>query len=372
MDRLDCIIVGAGVVGLSIARSLALAGREVVVLEAEPQVGMHASSRNSEVIHAGLYYAEGSLKARLCVTGKEMLYRYCEAHQVTHDRIGKLIVAGGHDDLTKLEAIQRQARLNGVDDLRFLSVAEMAQLEPAIVGHGALFSPSTGIIDSHELMSALQAEIENAGGSVLLNTKVTGVAIDQDELHFDANGERFSCNTLVNAAGLGAQELVAGIKGWDTDQGTQRDCRIEIPARHLAKGHYFAYQGKSPFKHLVYPVPIPGGLGIHATNDLAGAVRFGPDVMWVENVDYSFDESRKEAFVAAIQRYFPDLEERKLSPAYTGIRSKVAKPGGASEDFRIDGPREHGIPGLVSLFGIESPGLTACLAIGEYVAKRLE
>lgn len=357
-ERLDCVIAGAGVVGLAIARSLARSGREVHVLEAEPQIGMHSSSRNSEVIHAGLYYPEDSLKARLCVAGKEMLYRYCEAHHVGHQRIGKLIVASTPGEVGKLEAIERQARSNGVDDLRFLDVAEAKELEPAVASHGALLSPSTGIVDTHNLMMALQADIEAAGGAVVLNSKVTNLVLRNGELQFDADGETFLCKTMVNSAGLRAQELVSRLRSLS---------HIAPTPLHYAKGHYFAYQGRSPFQHLVYPLPFDGGLGIHATNDLSGAVRFGPDVTWVDKIDYDFDGSRKPKFVKAIRSYFPELDETKLMPAYTGIRPKLVGPRAPFTDFGIQFDADHGVQGLVNLVGIESPGLSACLAIGEFV-----
>jgi len=362
-DKLDCVVVGAGVVGLAIARTLALAGREVMVLEAESQIGMHCSSRNSEVIHAGIYYAEESLKARLCVQGKDMLYRYCEAHHVSHKRIGKLIVAAERDDIEKLQAIGRQARRNGVDDLRFLDESEVNELEPAVVSHGALLSPSTGIIDTHELMTALQGEIEANGGAVVLNSRVWNLNVIDGGLQFDSGGQTFVCEALVNAAGLWAQELV--------DKSLSNSRPKALPLHYLAKGHYFAYQGKSPFEHLIYPVPVPHGLGIHATNDLGGAVRFGPDVSWVDEIDYDFDEGLKPDFAEAIRRYFPGLDEEKLVPAYTGIRPKISGPGEPPADFMIQDEKDHGVPGLVNLFGIESPGLTASLAIGEYVSDLL-
>lgn len=357
-ERLDCVIAGAGVVGLAVARSLAMSGREVLVLESEPQIGMHSSSRNSEVIHAGLYYPEDSLKARLCVAGKEMLYRYCETHQVGHQRIGKLIVASAPDDIGKLEAIERQARLNGVDDLRFLDANEVRKLEPAVESCGALLSPSTGIIDSHQLMMSLQAEIEAAGGMVVLNSEVTKLVLKDGELRFDTGGETFGCGTFVNAAGLRAISLLSRLKPL---------VQTNLPQPFFAKGCYYAYQGASPFRHLVYPLPFDGGLGIHATNDLSGAVRFGPDVTWVDEVDYDFDDSRKSEFVTAIKSYFPGLDEFKLMHAYTGIRPKLAGPRAPFTDFEIQFDADHGVPGLVNLLGIESPGLSACLAIGELI-----
>ena len=360
-EKLDCVVVGAGVIGLAIARSLASAGREVVVLETESEVGMHTSSRNSEVVHAGLYYPEDSLKARLCVQGKEMLYAYCEAHQVSCNSLGKIIVAPSARDLDRLAEIKSQAKRNGVADLALLSIDKMRELEPEVVCVGGLLSPSTGIVDSHELTTALQAEIESYGGAVVLSSEVTNLKVVGQGLGFESGGEAFECETLVNAAGLWAQEVVAGI--FRASRGA--------PTRHLAKGHYFALQGKSPFKHLIYPLPFDGGLGIHATNDLSGAVRFGPDVTWIDSIDYSFDESRKTDFVKAIKSYYPGLNEHKLTSAYTGIRPKLAGRGAQFTDFSIQFEADHGVPGLVALYGIESPGLTACLAIGEYVIHNL-
>jgi len=368
-ERLDCVVVGAGVVGLAIGRALALAGREVIVLEAESQIGMHSSSRNSEVIHAGIYYPEDSLKARLCVQGKEALYNYCARRGVAHQRIGKLIVATDDDDLAKLHAIEQQARKNGVEDLTFVTAEEMNKIEPQVVSIGALLSPSTGIVDSHELMSALQAEFEGQGGVVVRNSRVRNVKVVNDGLAFDVGDEPFKCKTLVNSAGLWATELAVTI-GIDRPQGGPP--QESIPDLYLAKGHYFAYQGKSPFSHLIYPVPSGGGLGIHATNDLAGTARFGPDVTWADEVDYGFDESCKPEFVTAIRRYFPALDADKLAPAYTGVRPKLHGPGEAPADFVIEGQAEHGVRGLVNLFGIESPGLTSSLAIGEYVTALLQ
>ena len=358
-ETLDCVVVGAGVVGLAIGRSMALAGREVVVLEAEPHIGMHASSRNSEVIHAGLYYREDSLKARLCVRGKEMLYAYCEEHHVAHKRLGKLIVAPREEDFDRLKEIEEQATRNGVTDLTFLNGENARELEPDVECASALLSPSTGIVDSHELMTSMQAEIEANNGTVVLNSEVLDVSSDGQHLRFRSGGDAFVCRTLVNSAGLWSQKLVAG-----EGRPLQR-----APGRFLAKGHYFAYQGKSPFRHLVYPLPSGGGLGVHATNDLAGAARFGPDVEWVDSIDYDFDESRKQDFVTAIRSYFPGVDESRLSPAYTGIRCKLAGPGSDFTDFLIQGEADHGVAGLVNLFGIDSPGLTAALAIGEHVEK---
>ena len=360
-DQLDCVVIGAGVVGLAVGRSLAQAGREVVVLEAEPEIGMHSSSRNSEVIHAGLYYPEGSLKAELCVQGREMLYAYCEQRHIPFRKLGKLIVAAHEDERERLLAIRSQAEKNGVMDLRLVEQAEIGELEPTIVGNLALFSPSTGIIDSHSLMIALQADIESHDGVVLTNSKLESVFVTSDgfNLHIDGTDDEFECKTLVNAAGLYAGKVAQSIDGLSPEY---------ISPVQYAIGHYFAYQGKSPFQHLVYPLPNDGGLGIHATNDMGGAARFGPDAKWVEEIDYGFDESRLELFVDAIRQYFPGLDASKLAPAYTGIRAILTGPGEPARDFVIQGERDHGIRGLINLFGIESPGLTASLAIGEYVA----
>ena len=356
-DKLDCVVVGAGVVGLAIARSVARSGRQVVVLDAESQIGTHSSSRNSEVIHAGIYYPEKSLKARLCVRGREMLYRYCETHGIAHQRIGKLIVATGEAELPKLDALRQQAALNGVDDLQFITAEEARKIEPNVESVGALLSPSTGIVDSHALMTALQAELEESDGVVVLNSRVSNVNPFEDGIEFQVGDERFECVTLINSAGLGAVELMSDAL-----------CLADnAPTMHLAKGHYFSYQGKSPFGHLIYPLPSGGGLGIHATNDLAGAARFGPDVTWVDSLDYEFDESRKADFVAAIKNYFPDLDADRLIPGYTGIRPKLHGPDEPAPDFLIQGERDHGVRGLVNLMGIESPGLTASLAIAEHV-----
>jgi L-2-hydroxyglutarate oxidase LhgO len=359
-EQLDCVVVGAGVVGLAVARSMAQAGREVVVLEAEPEIGMHTSSRNSEVIHAGIYYDEHSLKARLCVTGKEMLYAYCEKRHIPYQRIGKLIVATSGGEKDRLLAVQQMAVRNGVDDLEFLDKVAIRDREPPVAAEAALFSPSTGIIDSHALMLSLQADIEAQSGTVLTHSKVTSVGATSGgfQIRLEGSDEYFACRTLVNSAGLFA-----------TDVASNMETKDPVPKTRFAKGHYFSYAGKSPFSHLVYPLPIDGGLGVHATNDMGGAARFGPDVQWIDEIDYGFDESRRDDFIESIRAYFPDLEISKLAPAYTGIRPKLTGPGEAPRDFLIQGEQEHGVSGLVNLLGIESPGLTACLAIGNYVAK---
>ena len=361
-EQLDCVIIGAGVVGLAIARSLAMAGRYVVVLEREEQPGMHASSRNSEVLHAGLYYPEDSLKAELCVAGKDLLYEYCDEHRVPVDRIGKLIVAADELEVEKLHSIQSQAERNGVHDLRMLNATQAAELEPQLACNAALLSPSTGIIDTHAYLLALQGDVESYGGSIVCNSEVDEIFVHNDGFYLNLSSmqdEEFVCNTLINAAGYGASEVASKLGLGDP------------PGMNFAKGHYFAYQAQSPFNRLIYPVPFDGGLGIHATLDLQGNTRFGPDVSWIDDatseLNYEFDASRKPEFAAAIRRFFPGLDEDKLVPGYTGIRTKLSGPGEDPADFAIHGEEEHGVTGLVNLFGMDSPGLTASLAIGEYV-----
>jgi len=370
MELLDKVVVGAGVVGLAAGRALARTGRDVVVLEAENQIGMHCSSRNSEVIHAGIYYPEESLKARLCVAGKEMLYAYCKEHKVAHQRIGKLIVATDAGDIERLDAVLLQARKNGVTDLQILTANDVRRIEPNIECCAALLSPSTGIIDSHELLTALQGDLENAGGFVVLNNRVTNVSAVNDRLRFVVGDQKYECRTLINAASLWATDLATSLRERAMPAIESRP-HGGLPQVHFAKGHYFSLPGKSPFKHLIYPVPSGGGLGIHATNDLGGSARFGPDVTWIEDIDYAFNESRKQDFVSAITKYYPDLDESKLRPAYTGIRPKLHGPGAPPADFVIQTEADHGVRGLVNLFGIESPGLTSSLAIADFVAETL-
>ena len=364
-DRVGCVVVGAGVVGLAVARSLAKAGREVVVLEREGLIGSHTSARNSEVIHAGIYYPQGSAKARLCVRGREMLYAWCESHGVPHRRIGKIIVATAAGQEAELARIAAAAAANGVDDLRPLGGAELRAMEPALHGVAGLLSPSTGIIDSHALMLSYQGELEDAGGAVALATGFVSARPDGDGFVVEAQsaGERVTlgCDLLVNAAGLFAGEVAAAIEG------------LAAPfAREVfyCKGNYFGISGRVPFRHLIYPVPERDGLGTHLTLDLAGRGRFGPDTEWIDGIDYSLDPARGAGFAAAIRTYWPGLPDGALTPDYTGIRPKLAPAGGAATDFTIEGPEAHGIPGLVNLFGIESPGLTSSLAIaGEVLAR---
>lgn len=354
----DAVVVGGGVVGLAVARALAIGGREVTLLEAEPRCGLHTSSRNSEVIHAGIYYPPGSLKARLCVEGKSLLYAYAAERGVAHRRLGKLIVATSDDEAPRLAAIADNARECGVHDLERLTQPELARLEPAVRGVVGLFSPSTGIIDTHGLMDALRRDATAAGTQVVTHSPVTGGAVLDAggfELHVGGT-EPFTLRSrsIVNAAGLWATDVARSIQGVPS---------ASIPQQHYAKGHYFTLQGKSPFSHLVYPVPVLGGLGVHVTLDLNGAARFGPDVHWVDSVDYTFDETRTESFYAAIRAYFPDLRDGALVPGHTGVRPKLSGPRDAAADFVIQREADHGVPGLINLYGIESPGMTAALAL---------
>jgi L-2-hydroxyglutarate oxidase LhgO len=360
----DVAVIGAGVVGLAVARELALAGREVVVLEAEGAFGTHTSSRNSEVIHAGIYYAKGSLKAELCVAGRQRLYAYCESEGVPHARLGKLIVATRDDELPALERILAQARANGVDDLRWVAAEEVHELEPEIVAVRALLSPSTGIIDSHALMAALRRDAVAHGAHVVTSTPVVSGRVEPHGFALDLGGPEPStvgCRAVVNSAGLRAPSVSRSITGLDASA---------IPSEHFAKGHYFVLAGKAPFRRLVYPIPVPGGLGVHVTLDLAGQARFGPDVSFIDGVDYAFDERRAASFYEAIRTYFPALADGALVPGYTGIRPKLG-PAGSAHDFVIQGPETTGAPGFVGLYGIESPGLTASLAIAERVRALL-
>lgn len=366
MDQADVVVIGAGVVGLAAARALALSGREVLVLERESSIGMGTSARNSEVIHAGIYYPAGSLKAQLCVQGRQMLYAYCAERGIAHRRCGKLIVAHTPSQVAGLPAILAKARANGVDDLVMLSADQARAMESALQCEAALLSPSTGIVDSHGLMLALQGDLEHAGGLVVCHSQV--VAIDARPSGFvvrAADGTMLRANSVVNAAGLQACDLARRTTGL---------AAVHVPRPWYAKGNYFTLaSGRSPFERLIYPAPEPdrhlAGLGVHLTIDLGGHAKFGPDVEWTEDpVDLSVDPLRGVAFYAEVRRYWPALPDSALQPGYAGIRPKISGPNEAAADFRIDGPATHGLPGLVNLFGIESPGLTSCLAIGARVA----
>jgi L-2-hydroxyglutarate oxidase LhgO len=363
-EELDIVVIGAGVIGLAVARALALEGREVVVLESESALGLHTSSRNSEVIHAGIYYPTGSLKASLCVAGKLALYDYCARQGVPHARLGKLIVATRDEEIPELERILGRARANGVEDLTWLDAADVRALEPGVVAVRALLSPSTGIIDSHGLMAAFKRDAAEHGAHVVTSTPVLAGRLEDGGFVLELGGAEpatVRCRTLVNAAGLRAPTVSRSIAGVNA---------TAIPSEHFAKGHYFVLGGRSPFGRLVYPVPVPGGLGVHVTLDLAGQARFGPDVSWLGDVDYTFDESRAPAFYTAIRAYYPALPDGSLVPGYTGIRPKLG-PAGTTHDFVIQGPDVTGAPGFAALYGIESPGLTASLAIAERVRAAL-
>jgi len=365
-DRVDCIVIGAGVVGLACARELALRGREVLVLEQEGMIGSGISSRNSEVIHSGIYYPTGSLKARLCVEGRERLYRYCAEHGVEHAQVGKLIVATRKDEVAKLEDYRARALANDAGDLALLDARAVHSIEPEVSCVAALWSPRTGIVDSHGYMLALQADLEARGGEVVTRSPVVAGRVAGHELVIVAGRDvalELSARTVVNAAGLMAPSISRLIDGVAAGH---------VPHPYFAKGHYYSLTGRSPFGHLVYPVAGSGGLGVHVTLDLAGQARFGPDIEWIDNIDYSFDDSRRASFVEAIRRYYPALDPARLQPAYTGIRPKLVPKGTPDADFRIDGPAQHGMEGYVALYGIESPGLTATLSIADRVANCLD
>ena len=370
MDQVDAIVIGAGAVGLAVARALAQAGRETIVAEAQTAIGQGVSSRNSEVIHAGLYYAPGSLKAQLCVRGKELLYAMCASHGVGHRNCGKLVVANSDAEAASLRGLQDRAVANGVP-VQWLDAHEALALEPALRCAAALLSPTTGIVDSHGFMLALQGDLENAGGMVALGSAVDSVVLGQGGAPHVvrlADGSEVAAPVVVNAASLHACALARRFEGLDA--------RL-IPRESFAKGSYYALSGKAPFTHLVYPAPADAWLGVHLTLDLGGQAKFGPDLEWLEaerpeDIDYTVDPRRAEGFYAEVRRYWPALPDGALQPSYSGVRPKIYGPGEKAPDFRIDGPQLHGVPGLVNLFGIESPGLTSALAIGEHVAALLE
>ncbi len=359
-DHVDCVVVGAGVVRLAVARALALRGREVMVLEASGAVGTGTSSRNSEVIHAGLYYPTGSLKARLCVQGRDRLYAYCADHGVPHRRCGKLLVATSHQQLAGLRSIQAGASTNGVMDLQWLDRDAARALEPALECVAALHSPNTGIVDSHAFMLALQGDLERAGGLVALNSPLAHAECAPNAIHLEAkDGTRLQASTVVNAAGLHAPSLARRFYGLDAHH---------IPTAHYAKDSYFALVGKAPFSRLIYPVPEAAGLGVHLTLDMGGQAKFGPDVQWVDSPDdLLVDPTRGDAFYAQVRKYWPGLQDGALAPGYAGIRPKIHGADASAADFLIQGPSEHGVAGVVNLFGIESPGLTSALAIADHV-----
>jgi L-2-hydroxyglutarate oxidase LhgO len=351
------------VIGLAIARRLAQAGREVIVLEATEGIGTVTSSRNSEVIHAGIYYKAGSLMARMCVSGKRKLYEYCASHGIPHRNCGKLIVATTPKETEKLQSIRAHAEANGVLDMQVLSGAAARELEPALNCDAALLSPSTGIIDSHSYMLSLRGEAEAASAAFAFHTPLLRARASAGKVEIEAGGETpmtLACDLLINAAGLDAPATARQIEGMPAEL---------IPQAYLAKGNYFSCSARAPFSRLIYPVPEPGGLGVHLTLDLAGQARFGPDVEWVDHIDYEVDPKRAERFYPAIRKYWPTLPDGALMPSYSGMRPKIVPPAIASQDFVIQGPREHGVVGLIHLFGIESPGLTSSLAIADHVGE---
>ncbi|WP_349536697.1 NAD(P)/FAD-dependent oxidoreductase [Bradyrhizobium canariense] len=363
MDRVDCVVIGAGVIGLAVARRLAKAGREVIILEAAEGIGTVTSSRNSEVIHAGIYYPAGSLMARMCVSGKRALYEYCREHGIPYRNCGKLIVATTPKETEKLQSIRAHAEANGVLDMQTLSGDAARALEPVLNCDAALLSPSTGIIDSHAYMLALRGEAEDSGAAFAFHTPLLAAKAVADRIEIDAGGDApmsIECSLLINAAGLAAPAVARSIDGMPIDL---------IPRAYLAKGNYFSCSARAPFSHLIYPVPEPGGLGVHLTLDMAGQARFGPDVEWVDSIDYAVDPARAERFYPAIRRYWPTLPDGALMPSYSGIRPKIVPPAVAAQDFLIQGPQDHGVAGLINLFGIESPGLTSSLAIADYVGE---
>ena len=365
METVDCIVVGAGVVGIACARALAQAGREVIVLERAEAIGTETSSRNSEVIHAGIYYPAGSLMARLCVQGRRQLYAYCRERGVAHRNCGKLIVATSAEEETLLPGILARAEANGVEGMRLINAAHANDLEPNLSCTAALLSPTTGIVDSHAFMLALQGDAETAGAAFAFHSPVLSGRVRGDRIEVDVGGAEpitLRCRTLINSAGLHAPGLARSLAGMPEEL---------VPTPYYAKGSYFTLAGRSPFSRLIYPVPVAGGLGVHLTVDLGGQARFGPDVEWIDEIDYTVDPRRAEVFYAAVRRYWPGLPDGALQPGYAGVRPKIVPPSVAKQDFVIQGPDEHGLPGLVNLFGIESPGLTASMAIAGLVAARV-
>jgi L-2-hydroxyglutarate oxidase LhgO len=365
-ESVEIVVVGAGVIGLAIARAMALRGREVLLLESESAIGTQTSSRNSGVIHAGLYYRPGSLKARFCVAGREMLYAYAAARGVAHRNCGKLVVATDETQIPALHALKANAEKNGVAGIRVLTPAEARAIEPQVACAAALDVRVTGIVDQHDYMLALLGDAEAAGATLVLRAPVTGGAVTADGFILDVGGDtpsQIACRTFVNAAGLGAQTLARGLRGLDP---------ATVPGQVLAKGNYFSLAGKAPFSRLIYPLPVPGSSGLHAGLDLAGRQRFGPDIEWVDHIDYRVDPAREPLFAEAIRRYWPALPDGALQPDYAGVRPKLAHASPHDSDFVVQTEREHHVPGLINLYGIESPGLTSSLALADYVADVIQ
>lgn len=361
METVDVVVAGAGVVGIAIARAMAMAGREVIVLDAAEGIGTETSSRNSEVVHAGIYYPKGSLMARLCVEGRRRLYSYCDEHHVPYRRCGKLIVATSPAETTALAGIQARAEANGVEGMRVLTAAEAREFEPNLACTSALLSPETGIVDSHAYMLAMQGDAEADGAVFVFHSPVTSGRAIERGVEIEVGGAdpmTLRCRTLINSAGLHATELASSIQGMPSQL---------VPRQYYARGCYFTLAGRTPFSRLIYPVPVQGGLGVHLTIDLGNQARFGPDVEWIDTLDYTVDPSRADSFYAAIRRYWPALPDGALYPGYAGIRPKLSAKGEPAQDFVIQPPEAHGVTGLVNLFGIESPGLTSAIAIADLV-----
>lgn len=360
-ERVDCVVIGAGVVGLAVARAVAMTGREVVILEKADIIGSETSSRHSEVIHAGIYYAPDSLKAKFCVDGKHAIYEFCDSHGVSYNRCGKIIVATDTEQLPELERLKANAAANGVVDLEWMTPAAVAEMEPAVYCVGALFSPSTGILDSHSYMLALLGDAEAAGAVPAYMTPVTGGQVMNDGIRLECGGDSpmsLAAGLVINCAGLWAQSVAASIHGVP---------QASVPPTYYCKGNYYTLSGRPPFTRPIYPVPEKAGLGVHVTVDLGGQVRFGPDVEWVDEINYDVDPARADKFYAAVRKYYPALEDGAIQPGYSGIRPKIQSPDEAAKDFVIQGADDHGVPGLINLYGIESPGMTSSLAIAEYV-----
>jgi L-2-hydroxyglutarate oxidase LhgO len=366
VSDIDCIVIGAGVIGLAVGRALARDGRSVAILETERQFGMHTSSRNSEVIHAGIHYEPGSLKARLCVSGKELLYRYCSRRGIDHRRCGKFTVATTEAQVNALRGMDAHARACGVMDLELIDSDHARRMEPALRCVAALSSPSTGIIDSHAYMQSLLADAEGCGADISYQTTVTSLRPTDSgtAVYIEGSDEpAATARWIINAAGLHAQRVAAAIDGFPAQH---------VPKIYYARGNYFTLSGRAPFRRLIYPVGHQGWLGIHMTVDLAGAARFGPDLEWIPDVDYSVDPNRAQSFYESIRRYWPQLQDGQLQPAYAGVRPKLSGPGEPAKDFLISGPEQHGVAGIVNLFGMESPGLTSSLAVGDLVAAMVD
>jgi L-2-hydroxyglutarate oxidase LhgO len=362
---MQVLVVGAGVIGLAVARALALAGHAVIVAEATNAIGTGISSRNSEVIHAGLYYPSGSLRARHCPVGRRALYELAASHGVLHRKCGKLVVAAQADEIAGLQAIHAQALANGVEGVAIISAQEAQKLEPALSCVAAMISPETGVIDSHRFMLALHGDLEDHGGAIAFNTSIERLDRSQGAWQARFGGsdpQSIAVDAVVNCAGLGAQRLARATAGYPCER---------IPRLVLAKGNYFNYSGRPVFSRLIYPVPVPGGLGVHVTLDLAGRMRFGPDVEWIESENYDVASERAQSFYASIRKYWPALPDNSLAPDYAGIRPKLSGPGEPPADFMVEGPAQHGLAGLVNMFGIESPGLTCALSLAAEVTRYL-